>query len=417
MPCRPNDAAMELLVRVIKVVSNGAVPYDRRVWLEATTLAQAGHDVTVICPRDESAPEKRVQLEGVSIERYWLPFEGNSAPGLVLEFLWSLVAVTYRLLRLRRTGPIDVLHVANPPETFWSIARVLQRSGTSFVFDHHDLSPEMYIAKGGKADGVIHRALRWMERQSLNTADLVISTNDSYAQLATERGDVPADRVAVVRSAPDFSRWEITARDPTVANGRDFVVGFLGEMGDQDGIEHLLDAAAIVRRSRDDVQYVLVGDGPHQSKLEEYARVNELEDCVTFTGRRLGLELCHIMSSMDIGVAPDPITDWSRNSTINKIMDYMFFSMPIVSYALKESMVSAGEESALFVRGETPDALAAGIEELLDDPDLRTRMGQAGRARVQKHLGWNKSAIALLEAYGRLEATGLEETDSAMDGE
>lgn len=390
-------------MRVVKVVSNGAVPYDRRVWLEATTLAQAGHDVTVVCPRDSAAPEKRLRIEGVDIERYWLPFEGNSAPGLIVEFVWSLLAVACRLLRLRRSSSIDILHVANPPETFWPIARILQRSGTRFVFDHHDLSPEMYVAKGGKPGGLIYRVLRWMEYQSLKTADLVISTNDSYARIAADRGGVAISRIAVVRSAPDFSRWTVTEKDVQVANGRRFVVGFLGEMGEQDGIEHLLDAAAIVRRSRDDVQFVLVGDGPHQAKLESYARSKGLGDCTTFTGRRVGDDLCRLMSSMDIGVAPDPITDWSGNSTINKIMDYMFFSLPIVSYPLHESMVSAGEASALFVEGDTPDALAAGIDWLLEDPERRETMGAAGRARVREHLGWDKSAVALLHAYERLE--------------
>ena len=391
-------------MRVVKVVTNNAVPYDRRVWLEAVTLATAGHEVTVVCPREPDAPEGRVRLEGIDIERYRLPFEGRSSIGLVAEFAWSFVAVLVRLVSIRmRKGPIDVLHAANPPETLWPIAWIMQRGRTRFVFDHHDLSPEMYVAKGGRADDLAHRALVWMERRTFRQADLVISTNGSYADLARPRGGVSNDKIVVVRSAPDVSRWSVTAPDPQVAKDKQFVVGYLGEMGDQDGIEHLLEAAAIVRRSRNDIQYVLVGDGPHQSALVGLSRRLNLTDCVTFTGRQTGDDLCRVMSSMHVAVSPDPRTPWSDRSTMNKIVDYMFFGIPLVSYALTESIVSAGEEAALFV-ADGPDHLAAGIIELLDDPIRRTRMGEAGARRLRTELAWEFSARALLDAYAGLEA-------------
>ncbi len=393
-------------MRVVKVVSNNAVPYDRRVWQEAVTLADAGHEVIVVCPREPRAPERRVTLEGVDVRRYWLPFEGTTAIGLVTEFAISLVLVSWTLLGIRRRhGPIDVLHVANPPETFWPLARLLQTRGTRFVFDHHDLSPEMFVAKGGRSGGVVHRVLMWLERRTVETADLIVSTNASYRDLVIERDGADPDKVVVVRSAPDTSRWHRRPPDPAVRNGRTFAVGYLGEMGDQDGIDHLIDAAAAVRSVRDDVQYVLIGDGPHHATLVEHAHRLGLDDCFTFTGRQVGADLCRLMSSLDIGVSPDPPTDWSDRSTLNKIVDYMFFGLPIVSYRLTESMVSAGDEAALFVDGVAPADLALGIRSLLDDPFERQRMGDAGARRVREHLTWEHSATVLIDAYRRLADT------------
>lgn len=395
-------------MRVVKVVSNNAVPYDRRVWLEAVTLAEAGHAVTVICPREPGAMKRAETLEGVDVRRYSLPIEGVGTVGLVAEFLWSFLAIAAKLLRIRiSSGTIHVLHVANPPETLWPLALVMQQFGTKFVFDHHDLSPEMYLAKGGSPNGMVHRALLFMERRTLRQADLVVATNHSYADLAVERAGIKRDKIVVVRSAPDPTRWQIEPVDESIREGKRYAIGYLGEMGDQDGIDHLLDAAVLVRCERDDIRYVLIGDGPHQEYLQNYASKVGLDDVVTFTGRQVGDALCGYMSSLDLAVCPDPKTNWSDRSTMNKILDYMFFALPMVSYDLTESRVSAGTEAALFVDGHQPADLARGILALMDDEPRRAAMGAAGRERLLSELTWEHSGQALLAAYGRLERNEL----------
>jgi glycosyltransferase involved in cell wall biosynthesis len=403
--------------RVLIVVQNLPVPFDRRVWLEATTLAQSGYQVSVISPKAKGFNASFEVLEDVHIYRYGLPVDAQGALGFVAEFLWCFVRTAMKTFRVALRGRgFDVLHVCNPPETYWPLARFWKLFGKRFLFDHHDLSPEMYQVKFGSDGGAALRGLRFLERQTFKAADLVITTNESHKRIAAERGGVAADDVYVVRSGPDLGRLTVYPSDPAWRNGKRHLIAYLGEICKQDGVDHLVRAVKLLRDElgRRDVHCVLVGGGPHQPAIKAYAEEIGVADACTFTGRVSDDDLCRILSSADLGVDPDPKNPWSDKSTMNKIMEYMFFRLPIVAYDLTEARVSAGD-AALFVEPNRERELAKGIVELLDDPDRRRAMGAAGRERVRNALAWEHSAPVLLAAYDRLwPAADGDQSDEAV---
>ena len=390
--------------RVLIVVQNLPVPFDRRVWLEATTLARAGYKVSVICPKARGFTCSFEMLEDVHIYRYGLPVDAQRSFGFVAEFLWCFVRTAMKTIRVAVVGRgFDVLHVCNPPETYWPLARFWKRFGKRFLFDHHDLSPEMYEAKFGSAGGRTVAGLRFLERMTFRAADLVVTTNESHKRVAVERGGVAPENVYVVRSGPDLERLTVYPPDPAWRNGRRHLIAYLGEICKQDGVEHLVRAMKLLRDDfgHADVHCVFVGGGPHQPAVKAYAEQIGVAGRCTFTGRVSDEQLCRILSSADVGVDPDPRNDWSDRSTMNKIMEYMFFGLPVVGYELTENRVSAGE-AALFATPNQERELARRIAELLEDPARRQRMSQVGRDRVRRVLSWEHSAPVLLAAYDRL---------------
>ena len=390
--------------RALIIVQNLPVPFDRRVWLEATTLADAGYLVSVISPKAKGYTASFEVLEDVHIYRYGLPVEAQGAAGFVIEFLWCFLRTTMKTARVALRGRgFDVLHVCNPPEIYWPLARFCKLFGRRFLFDHHDLSPEMYQAKFGASGGLALAGLRWLERQTFRAADLVVTTNESHKRVAVERGGVSRRDVYVVRSGPDLARLRVYAPDPALGRGRRHLLVYLGEICKQDGVEHLVRAMKLLRDDfgHADVHCVFVGGGPHQPAVKAYAEQIGVAGRCTFTGRVSDEQLCRILSSADVGVDPDPRNDWSDRSTMNKIMEYMFFGLPVVGYELTENRVSAGE-AALFATPNQERELARRIAELLEDPARRQRMSQVGRDRVRRVLSWEHSAPVLLAAYDRL---------------
>lgn len=390
--------------RVLIVVQNLPVPFDRRVWLEATTLRQAGYEVTVISPVGKGFDEHFEVLEGIRIHRYPVPVDASGALGFIAEFAWCFVRTAIKFGRERARGPIDVLHVCNPPETYFPLAWIAKATGTKFLFDHHDLSPEMYDAKFGEHGSKAMRAgLLFLERQTFKAADLVITTNESHKKIAIDRGEMAPDDVIVVRSGPDLTRLGQVEPLASWKSGKKYMVAYLGEICEQDGVHHLVDAMLEVRdrHRRSDVHCVLVGGGPHQPAIKAYSEEVGADDVCQFTGRVSDEVLCEVLSSADVGVDPDPWTSWSDQSTMNKIMEYMYFELPIASYDLKEARVSAGD-AAWFADGHTAADLADTIVALLDAPSDRERMGKIGRRRIENELSWEHSVPNLLDAYTRL---------------
>ena len=394
--------------RVLIVVQNLPVPFDRRVWLEATTLAKAGYKVSVICPKAKGFNRSFEVLEDVHIYRYGLPVDAQGALGFLAEFSWCFLRTAMKTVRVVVAGRgFDVLHVCNPPETYWPLARFWKRFGKRFLFDHHDLSPEMYEAKFGSAGGRTVAGLRFLERMTFRAADLVVTTNESHKRVAVERGGVAPENVYVVRSGPDLERLTLYPPDPAWRKGKRHLLVYLGEICKQDGVDHLVRAVKLLRDElgRDDVHCVLVGGGPHQPSIKAYAEELGVSDLCTFTGRVSDDDLCRILSSADVGVDPDPKNPWSDRSTMNKIMEYLFFRLPVVGYDLTENRVSAGQ-AALFATHNREGDLARRIAELLDDPDRRREMGRVGQERVRSVLAWEHSAPVLLAAYDRLWPDG-----------
>jgi glycosyltransferase involved in cell wall biosynthesis len=395
-------------VRVLMVVQNLPVPFDRRVWLEATTLARAGYSVSVICPKAKGFTAARETLEDIDIYRYTLPIEAKAAAGFIAEFLWCFCLTALLSLRVALLGRgFDILHVCNPPETYWPLGWFWRLFGKRFIFDHHDLSPEMFSVKFGRDGGALHRALLFLERQTFNVADVVITTNDSHKAIALSRGAKTADAVYVVRSGPDLARFRVFDPDPAWRKGKRHLLVYLGEICKQDGVDHLIRAVKHLRDElgRTDFHCVIIGGGPHQSAISRYATEIGVADHCTFTGRVSDEVFCRILSSATIAVDPDPRNPWSDRSTMNKIIEYMYFGLPIVSYDLHEARVSAGN-AALFVTANSEPALALGIGELLDDQARRVDMGRIGASRVRDALAWDYSVPPLLEAYEAVRRGG-----------
>jgi glycosyltransferase involved in cell wall biosynthesis len=392
--------------RVLIVVQNLPVPFDRRVWLEATTLTQNGYRVSVICPKMRGFNRAREMIEDIDIYRYTLPIDAQGKLGFVLEFLWCFLATALLSLKVQITGRgFDVLHVCNPPETYWPLAWFWRAFGKSFIFDHHDLSPEMFAVKFERpatreGGGVLFKALLFLERMTFNAARIVITTNESHKRIAVERGGKRPEDVFIVRSGPDLSRFKVFEPDLKWRRGKRYLVAYLGEICKQDGVDHLVRAVKILRDElkRTDVHCIFMGGGPHQQAIADYAVEIGVEELCTFTGRVSDEDLCRVLSSADIGVDPDPKNEWSDQSTMNKVIEYMFFGLPVLSYDLHETRVSAGE-AGMFVTANDEHALARGIIELLDDPARRKRLGATGFARVREVLAWNYSVAPLLTAY------------------
>jgi glycosyltransferase involved in cell wall biosynthesis len=392
--------------RVLIIVQNLPVPFDRRVWLEATSLTAAGYEVSVICPKAKGYTASFERLEGVDIYRYGLPIAAQGAAGFVMEFAWCFLCACMKSVRVVAAGRgFDVIHACNPPETYWLLAWFWRLFGKRFLFDHHDLSPEMYAAKFGRDSGPMYKGLLFLERMTFKSADVVITTNESHKGIAQERGDLASENVFVVRSGPDLGRFEVHEPDPAWKKGKRFLLVYLGEMCKQDGVDHLVRAVRALREDlkRYDFHAVFVGGGPEQPLIRAYADAQGVADLCTFTGRVSDDDLCRILSSADVAVDPDPKTAWSDKSTMNKIMEYMFFGVPIVCYDLAEHRVSA-QEAAVYADANSERALAEGISALLDDPVRRARMSRCGAARVRQKLVWQHSVPPLLAAYDAIFA-------------
>jgi glycosyltransferase involved in cell wall biosynthesis len=392
--------------RVVIIVQNLPVPFDRRVWLEATSLTEAGYAVSVVCPKAKGYTASFESLEGVDIYRYGLPIDARGAVGFIVEFAWCFLRSFMKSVRIAVAGRgFDVIHACNPPETFWLLGRFWRLFGKRFLFDHHDLSPEMYAAKFGRASGPMYQGLLFFERMTFKAAHVVITTNDSHKRIAQDRGGVAPQKVYVVRSGPDVGRFKVYDPDATWKKGKPFLLVYLGEMCKQDGVDHLVRAIRILREDlkRGDVHAIFVGGGPEQPLIRAYAAEQGVGDVCTFTGRVSDEDLCRILSSADIAVDPDPKTDWSNKSTMNKIMEYMFFGLPIVCYDLTEHKVSA-QDAALYVESNSERALANGVHDLLNDPGRRERMAQYGARRVRDQLVWQHSVPYLLAAYDAIFA-------------
>jgi glycosyltransferase involved in cell wall biosynthesis len=392
------------------LVENLPVPFDRRVWQEACALRDAGWTVSVICPTGKGYEQRKELLEDIAIYRYRLPVEASGAPGYALEYgaalFWSFILS----LRVLFTRGFDVIHACNPPDLFFLIGGFYKLFGKKFVFDHHDLNPELYEAKFKRRD-FFYRLLLKLEKWTFRTADVAIATNESYRQIAIERGGMPAERVFVVRSGPDLSRLKILPPDERLKRGRRYLVGYVGVMGRQEGIDLLLLAVRHLAyvRGRRDIHFGLVGGGTSLHELRSLACDLGVADYVTFTGRVPDEELLAMLNTADVCVNPDRANAMNDKSTMNKVMEYMALGKPQVQFDLTEGRRSACEAS-LYARPNDPVDLAAKLVELLDDPARRARMGRYARARVERSLSWCHEAPRLLAAYESLWPHGAVET-------
>ena len=399
--------------RVLILVENLPSPFDRRVWQEATTLREAGYAVSIICPTGKGYERRHEVLDGIHIWRYSLPTEAQGALGYALEYATALVKTFVLSWKVLFSRGFDVVHACNPPDLFFLIGGFYKLFGKKFLFDHHDANPELYEAKFGRRD-IFYRAMLVLERWTFRTADVSIATNESYRRIAMERGGMPAERVFVVRSGPCLERLRIVPVDETLKRGRKYLVGYVGVMGRQEGIDHLLHAVAhvVFDLKRTDVHFGLVGGGTSLEEMRGLAAQLGVADYVTFTGRVPDAEMLAMLSTADVCVNPDIANDMNDISTMNKIMEYMALGKPIVQFDLTEGRFSA-QEASLYARRNDPFDLATKIVGLLDDPARRAAMGASGRRRIEKELEWRFEAPKLLAAYDALR-TGVVPTDRRL---
>lgn len=388
--------------RVLFIVENLPSPFDRRVWQEATTLQQHGYEVSIICPTGKGYAEKYELLDGIHIYRHNLPVEAEGPMGYLLEYSAALFWEFYLAFKVLFSRGFDSIHACNPPDLIFIVGAFFRLFGKKFLFDHHDINPELYEAKFGRRD-IFWKLMIWCEWLTFKMASVSIATNESYKRIAIERGGMAAEKVYVVRSGPRLDRMQIIDPLPNLKRGRRYLVGYVGVMGKQEGIEYLLRAARhiIYNLKRTDVHFGLVGGGTELETLKGYADELGLSDYVTFTGRVPDQELLEMLCTADICVNPDVANEMNDKSTMNKIMEYMALAKPIVQFDLTEGRVSAGRAS-LYARKNDEVDLAEKIVILLDDPVKRKEMGDFGRNRVVQELEWEYEAPKLLAAYETL---------------
>jgi glycosyltransferase involved in cell wall biosynthesis len=386
--------------RALILVEDLPVPFDRRVWAEARTLTQAGWKVTVVCPRGEGARRWRERIDGIDIFRYPLPTTAAGLLNHVLEYAVAVPATLILSLLAWRGRRFDVVHACNPPDFLFPIGWLFRRLGSAFVFDQHDLAPEVYVAQGGRKGGLVHRFLLWCERRTYRLADVVIATNQTYRRFAMERGGVEADRIFVVRSSPDPGRIFPVEPSADPKKGRLFLVVYLGTMGPQDGVDLFVRAARAVLDERPgSARFVAMGGGNQLDALRSLARDLGLSDeDMHFTGRIPDADVRQLLSSADVAVSPDPANDFNEYCTMNKTLEYMAVGVPVVAFDLEETRVSAAD-AAVYAAPNDPGGLAELVVELLDDPARRAEMGRVGRERLAGPLAWERSADSLRAAY------------------
>lgn len=385
---------------ILIIVENLPVPFDRRVWQEATTLKEAGAEVSIISPQMKGYTQRYEQLEGIDIYRHPLPLEGSGAWGYLMEYgtaiFWWLI-LSFRIFFRKR---FQVIHGCNPPDLIFLVALLFKPFGVKYVFDHHDINPELYLAKFNRKD-LFYRLMLWCERTTFQVADYSIATNESYKEIAIRRGGMPADRVQVVRSGPKLERLKIGPGNPELKKGRNFLVGYLGVIGEQEGIDLLLDAVKQIVARRQDVQFGIVGGGTALEAMKALAREMGVADYVDFYGRVSDEQMLAVLNTADVCVNPDTPTEMNNLSTMNKIMEYMALKKPIVQYDLKEGRFSA-QKASLYADPEKPSDFADKILWLINSPDSRKEMGEFGYKRVVNELSWRHEQKRLLSLYNTL---------------
>lgn len=389
---------MEKERKILIIVENLPVPFDTRVWQEATTLAANGYTVSVICPVGKGYMAKEETLDGVHIFRHPLPPEGNGAIGYFREYGSALREELRLAKKIYREIGFDVIHGCNPPDDIYMVASFFKKYGVKYVFDHHDICPELFEAKFGSTKGLLYKSQVWLERQTYKHCTFAFVTNESYRRIAIERDRMPPERVIVLRSGPKLERLRQLPPDPSIRRGYPYMAGYLGVIGQQEGVEYILQAAQYIKERENNVFWGIVGGGPHLEAMKKQAHAMGLDDCVEFTGRVPDEQMLRYLNTADVCVNSDTYNAMNDKSTMNKVLEYMALGKPIVQFDLTEGRYSAQEASLYAKRNDAVD-MAEKIRQLLADPELRERMGRYGHERIVNELSWDNTSKALLEGY------------------
>jgi len=388
--------------KILIVVENLPCPFDRRVWQEATTLRDYGAKVSIICPKGKGYEKKFEIIDDIAIYRHKLACEADGALGYLLEYGSALFWEFFLALKCFFTRGFDVIHACNPPDLIYLVAKPFKLFGKKFVFDHHDINPELYIAKYNKKD-FFYKLMLFFEKRTFKCAGVSIATNNSYRDIAIQRGGKNPEDVFVVRSGPSLKRLKIIPPVNELKKGRKYMVGYVGVIGKQEGLNYLVDAADYIInvKKRKDVHFACVGGGTELSNIKQYVKEKCLEDYFTFTGRVPDRVLLEYLNTADVCVNPDEYNEMNDKSTMNKVMEYMSLGKPIVQFDLTEGKYSAGDSSLYAKRNDYID-MAEKILMLLDDEELRKKMGEIGRKRIENELNWEIEKYNLINAYKKV---------------
>jgi glycosyltransferase involved in cell wall biosynthesis len=389
--------------RILIIVENLPVPNDRRVWLEATTLNEAGYQVSVISIKGKNAAKSFEQLDGIDIYRYATPPPTSGTLSFLIEFLYCWIMTLFLSIQIGLKKGIDVIHACNPPETFWLIGWIYKPFGVKFVFDHHDLSPEMYYSRFNKR-GLAYKILVLLEYLTFRTADVVITTNETHQRIAIERGKYPSERIFIVRSGPDHNIIRPCQPDDSLRNGYKYIVSYLGVLNPQDGVDLLLKTVEIITKQlkREDIKFIVMGTGDSLEDLQILSHQLGVDKHIEFTGWVDIDQISKYLSTSDICVDTMPKTPYGDGSTMNKILEYMSAARPIVSFDLVETRASA-QGAAVYAKPNDLVDMADKIICLLNNEHKREEMGAIGRRRIETELAWEHQIPSLLAAYNSLE--------------
>lgn len=389
---------MKQVRKILIIVENLPVPFDTRVWQEATTLAANGYEVSVICPKGKGYTEEEEYLQGVHVFRHDLPKEGNGAFGYLREYISALYQETRLAKKIYKKIGFDVIQGCNPPDNIYLVARKFKKYGVKYVFDHHDICPELFEAKFNKKKGLLYKSQIFFEKQTYKHCTFAFVTNESYKKIAIERGGMNPQRVIVLRSGPKLERMKILEPVPTIKRGYQYMVGYLGVIGQQEGIEYILEAAKYIKEQKNNVFWGIVGGGPHLDSLKKQAHDMGLDECVEFTGRVSDQKMLEYLNTADVCVNSDKYNEMNDKSTMNKVLEYMALAKPIVQFDLTEGRYSA-QGASLYAKNNDAIDLAEKIIELLSSPEKCKTMGENGRNRVINDLGWEHTSKALINGY------------------
>ena len=392
---------------ILVILQNGPIEDDLRVQREILALRDSGYRVSLVCP-DVGLSKKRLDTGGVHFLRYPPPRLGNNLKSYIGEYLYSWLQTAKLSFKAYKEVGFDVIHACNPPDIFFPLAKAYKFLGKKFVFDQHDLSPEMYLSRFSSANTKLYKILRFLEFLTYKTADAVLVTNHSYKNIAATRGKIPLGQVYVVRNGPYLRFSEPAVFNEELKKGHKFLVCCMGQMAPQDGVDYLLRAAdyLINRKGRKDICFALVGDGSSVGDLKQMAEELSISEHVVFTGWIRDQELLRsYLATADVCVSPEPRSSFNEYSTFIKVLDYMSAGKPIVAFDLPETRTSAGD-AAFYAEPNDEEELAKKIDLLLADEKLRHRMGHYGKERVENALLWEHSRPNLVKAYNDLFSNG-----------
>jgi glycosyltransferase involved in cell wall biosynthesis len=390
--------------KILMLVENEAAPGDDRVWLEATTLRDQGFQVSIICPKGPPQHyESYICIEGIHIYRYGLPTISNKYVVYILEYSVAMLMTFLLSFKVLLRNGFDVIHAANPPDLFFLISLFYRLFGIKFVFDQHDLSPEMFQVKFKGSMKLLRKLLLFIEWCSYRTADVVITPNLALKRFAHERGHVPDEKIFVVYNGPDLNRTKLVPPEPELKGSRRYLLAYVGVMEVQDGVEYALYALhnLVYKRRRQDVSLVLMGHGSHAHTLHAITHELGLDEYVNFTGWLSKKDLVRYLTVADVGLTPDPLNGYNEYCTMVKTQEYMAMGKPGVAFDLLETRLSA-QDAVLYATPNSVEDFASKIEVLLDDEALRLSMGALGHQRVEEALSWNHTKKNLLLAYEAL---------------